>query len=110
MKFASDLTEFSGNFWDPSGGPPIGGFGVFVFNNDLEIASYFGTPAWGGIGDPAIDITTSGGMVFDEVRVLGFGFIPTTFADDLSWNAVPEPSCVLLLALSGIWAVCFRRR
>ncbi len=110
--FANDLTEFSANVWDPSGppGPIGGGLGVFVFDDGVEVASAFLEPAWGGLGLPAIDVTTSGGMVFDEVRMLGFGFDPTTYADDLSWNVVPEPSSstlIFCLALVGWFA---RRR
>lgn len=112
MKFENDLTAFSGNIWDPAGPPsPFGGgMGVFVFDDDVEVASYFGEPAWGGIGDAAIDITTSGGMVFDEVRILGFGFPNTTYGDDFSWDVVPEPSCGLLLVCAGILVARLRRR
>lgn len=113
IKFEDDLTEFSGDFWDPSGAPsPFGGgFGVFLFNdNGVDpIATYFGEPAWGGLGDTAINITTDGGMVFDEVRVLGFGFNPTTLGDNFSWNVVPEPTSLVVLAL-GSFAALRRRR
>jgi hypothetical protein len=113
IKFENDLSEFSANIWDASGPPsPFGGgFGVFVFNDDSEVASYFGEPAWGGIGDPAVDITTSGGMVFDEVRILGFGNpLTTTYGDDFSWNVVPEPGSYLLLSLAGVLMLRLRRR
>ena len=112
INFANDLTEFSVNIWDPSGPPsPIfGGLSVFVFNDGVQVADVFTEPAWGGLGDPAFNITTSGGMVFDEVRILGNGFLPTTYADDLSWNVVPEPSCGLLCGLASLLLVRFRRR
>jgi hypothetical protein len=111
MTWADDLTELSTQVWDPSGPPsPFGGgFGVFVFNDGVEVANYFGQPAWGGLGDTWVDITTSGGMAFDEVRILGFGFGPTTFVDNLSWNVVPEPSALALLAL-GAFAALRRNR
>jgi hypothetical protein len=110
IKFENDLTEFSVAVWDPSGPPsPFGGgLGVFVFNDDELLTQGIGEPAWGGLGDPWWNVTTSDGMVFDEVRILGFGFFPTTYVDDLSWNVVPEPSS-LLLAL-GAFALMFRRR
>jgi hypothetical protein len=111
MTFDSDLTNFSGQFWDPSGPPsPMGGgLAVFVFNDGTEVANSFVTPSWAGVGDEWIDISASGGMVFDEIRVLGFGFDPTTFADNLSWNAVPAPSGLALLGLAGIGATRRRR-
>ncbi len=111
ITFAGDLTEFSTNVWDPSGKPsPFGGgLGVFVFDDGVEVTSFFTEPAWGGLGDPAIDIAASGGMVFDEVRILGFGFGPTTYVDDLSWNLVPEPGCGLLTIAFGI-LIGLRRR
>jgi len=111
MTFDSDLSNFSGQFWDPSGapGPQGGGLGVFIFNDGTEIANSFVTPSWGGVGDEWIDISAGGGMVFDEIRVLGFGFDPTTFADNLSWNAVPTPSSMALLGLGGLVATRRRR-
>lgn len=113
MKLDSDVTEFSTQVWDPSGAPsPFGGgFGVFLFNDGgaTEVASYFGEPAWGGIGDEWINVTTDSGSVFDEIRILGFGFGPTTLADNMSWNAVPEPATLSLLAI-GALAIVRRRR
>lgn len=110
MTFEDDLTEFSADIWDPSGppGPFGGGLGVFVFNDGVEIGSYFGEPAWGGIGDQAFDITTDGGMVFDEIRILGYGFTPTTYADNLSWNTVPEPFTIVFVGLGSL--AMLRRR
>ena len=111
MTFSTDLTELSGQFWDPSGPPsPFGGgMGIFIFNDGVEVANAFVTPAWGGIGDSWIDITTSGGMVFDEVRVLGFGFSPTTYADNLSWNAIPSPGAAALFGFAGLASIRRRR-
>lgn len=112
MTFDSDLTEFSAQVWDPSGpGSFIGGGMIAVaFNDGIEVGSFFSDagPAWGGIGDEWWNITTSGGMTFDEVRILGFGFSPTTYIDNISWNAVPTPSSMALLGLGGL--VSTRRR
>jgi hypothetical protein len=123
IRFAGDLTGFSAQVWDPSGppGPFGGGFGVFVFNdadpmdpNPTPVATLFGEPAWGGLpGDGEwVNISTTGGMVFDEVRILGFGFSPTTYVDNLSWDtssAIPEPgSCGLIFMAAATIAV--RRR
>jgi hypothetical protein len=111
INFDSDLTEFSTQVWDPSGPPSLfgGGLGVFVFNDGVEIANNFDiTPAWGGVGDTWLDITTSGGMVFDEVRILGFGFDPRTYVDNMSWNAVPAPGSLALLSV-GLFGIRRRR-
>ncbi len=108
ITFDSDLTEFSTQVWDPSGPPGIfGGLNFIVFNDGVEVGNHFTTPAWGGLGDEWFDVTTSGGMVFDEVRILGFGFLPQTHVDNLSWNAVPSPSA---LALLGFGAMTLPRR
>lgn len=111
MTFDSDLTNFNGQFWDPSGPPsPFGGgMGIFVFNDGVEVANNFVEPAWGGLGDTWIDITADGGMVFDEIRVLGFGFGPITYMDNASWNAVPTPGALALLGFAGV-ATSRRRR
>lgn len=111
MTFDSDITNFSGQFWDPSGspGPFGGGMGVFVYNDGVEVANNFVTPAWGGLGDTWFDISVTDGMVFDEIRVLGFGFGPTTYADNLSWNAVPTPSGLALLTIAGVASTRRRR-
>jgi len=107
MNFDTDLTGLSMQVWDPSGAPsPFGGgLGVFVFNNGVEIASGSFTPAWGGVGNQWLHV--SGGE-FDDVRVLGFGFSPTTYGDNLSWDVVPAPSAAALLGVAGL--VGARRR
>jgi hypothetical protein len=79
-----------------------------MFDDGVEVASSFVTPAWGGIGDTWFDITADGGDVFDEVRILGWGFSPTTYADNLSWDVVPGPGSLALLAVAGL--VSRRRR
>jgi hypothetical protein len=109
MSFGDDLTNFSAQVWDPSGGPPFGGLGVFVFDDGVEVANSVIEPAWGGAGDTWIDITAADGMVFDEIRLVGFGFDPSTFADNMSWNAVPAPSALALLGLGGITMTRRRR-
>ncbi len=111
MQFDSDLTNFSGQFWDPSGAPsPFGGgMSVFVFDEGVQVASLSVTPSWGGVGDEWIDISSSGGMVFDEIRVLGFGNDPSTYMDNASWNGVPTPSSMALLGLGGFAATRRRR-
>lgn len=104
MTFDSDLTNFSAQFWDPAGPPsPFGGgMGIFVFNDGVEVTNSFVTPSWGGLGDEWIDISATDGMVFDEVRVLGFGFPATTYMDNASWNAVPTPGALALLGFAGV--------
>jgi hypothetical protein len=113
MSFSQGVTEMSFQAWDPSGPPsPFGGgFAVLIVDADENIlASYSGEPAWGGIGDSWINITADGGDTFDDVRVLGFGFFPTTYVDDLSWNTIPEPTSAALLALGALAVVRRRTR
>ena len=112
LTFDSDLAALSVQAWDPSGPPsPFGGgLGVFVFNDGVEVASSVSEPAWGGVGDEWFNIVASGGMLFDEVRILGFGFDPTTYVDNLSWNtAVPVPGALVLFA-SGLAGLGFAKR
>ncbi|KAA0213941.1 MAG: hypothetical protein DYG94_03310 [Leptolyngbya sp. PLA3] len=112
MNFSADLTNFSAQVWDPSGPPTFtgGGLAVILFNDGVEVGSSWGhTPAWGGLGDTWFDIGTTNGDMFDEVRILGFGFFPTTVIDNLSWNMVPSPGTGGVAAL-GVMALRRRRR
>ena len=113
IRFADDMTEMSFHAWDSSGPPsPFGGGMAVVLindgdeNNPVHFQLY--NPAYGGAGLHAFNITTSAGTVFDEVRILGFGFSPQTYVDNLSWNAVPEPTSLALLGLGGL--ALLRRR
>ncbi len=115
MTFASDLTAMSFRAWDNSGPPsPIGGgMAVILINNGDEnnpVAFEIFDPAFGGLGEEYYDITTTGGTVFDEVRILGFGFTPVTYADDFSWNAIPEPGSFGLIFMAAAALVVRRRK
>ncbi len=104
MTFETDVTAMSLQVWDPSGpgGPFGGGQAVILFNDGVEVGSLFADAAWGGIGDTWVDISTSDGMVFDEVRILGFGLIPSTYIDNMSWNVVPGPATLALFGAAGL--------
>jgi hypothetical protein len=110
MTFDYDLTGFAAQHWDPSGtgGPFGGGFAVVIFDDGIEKGFHFFDAAWGGIGDTWVDISADGGDVFDEVRILGFGSIPETYLDNMSWDQVPAPGSLALLTVAG--AVASRRR
>ncbi|MEO1129685.1 MAG: hypothetical protein AAFX05_08280 [Planctomycetota bacterium] len=112
LTFDTDLTEFSSRVWDSSGPPsPFGGgMIVAVFNDGGLVFETVVNPAFGGVGQEWIDITTDGGTVFDEVRFVGLGFPNDTYIDDLSWNAVPAPTAASLLGVAGIAAARRRRR
>ena len=47
--------------------------------------------------------------VFDEVRILGFGFTPTTYVDNLSWTKVPSPASAAILGCGALMAGRRRR-
>lgn len=100
--FSSDLTGFSSQVWDTSGPatPFGGGLSIYVFHQGELLASGSYTPAWGGVGKSWFNISTTDGSVFDEVRILGNGFFPETFADNMSWSAVPTPGAIAVLGLA----------
>jgi len=104
INFDSDLSAISFQAWDMSGPPsPFGGgMGVVLLNDGVELAFDIFNPAWGGIGNSWFNVTTSDGSTFDEIRVLGFGFAPNTYIDNISWNVVPGPGSLAMLGLAGL--------
>lgn len=104
MTFDNDVTEFSGQVWDPSGPPtPIsGGMAVVALLDGAEVAFTVVTPAWGTDAGSWFNIVGTGGSTFDELRFVGFGFTPETFVDNLSWTAVPTPGAIAILGLAGL--------
>ncbi|MCK6478008.1 MAG: hypothetical protein L6Q35_14385 [Phycisphaerales bacterium] len=112
MTFSNDLTAFSCQYWDTSGPATMMGGGAIVvaLSNGVEVGSLFITdPAWGGVGDTWVNIVADGGSTFDEIRLVGFGFFPEAYADNMSWDAVPAPAGAALLGLGGL-AMARRRR
>lgn len=112
MEIGEDVTAFSLEFWDSSGPPTFsgGGAGILVFNDGVQVGSMFGiNPAYGGFGDSWFNIVATDGMVFDEVRAVGFGFFPQSYVDNLSWQVVPTPGACAILSLAGL-ATLRRRR
>ncbi len=114
MNFENDLTDFSAQIWDNAG--PASGFSggmvIVALNDGAEVANVFiDLPVFGLTGDEDtwFNITATDGMVFDEVRIVGFAFVsPQTLIDNISWNAVPAPGSFAVLALGGV--ACSRRR
>lgn len=111
VNFSNQLSEFSGQYWDDSGPASFSGGGaiVVVAKGGVEVGSFFiSAPAFNPVGKSWINITTTEGDTFDEVRFVGFGFFPTAYVDNMSWNSVPAPSSLGLFAIGGI--VAGRRR
>jgi hypothetical protein len=112
MDFTQGLTAMSIQCWDPSGPPsPFGGgLAIYVLDeNDNILAANAFTPAWGGLGLPWFNITTTAGETFYDVRLLGNGFSQATFVDNASWNVVPEPATLSLLMLGALAGLRRRR-
>lgn len=112
INFGSDINAFSTQYWDASGPADFMGGGAIVvaFNDGAEVGSLFiDNPAYGGVGDTWINIVGDGGSVFDEVRLVGFGFTPDAYVDNLSWNKIPAPTTAGGLALAGVAGLRRRR-
>ncbi len=113
MTFGNELTEFSCQYWDSSGPASFFGGGAIVvaLNDGNEVGSFFlESPPYGGLGDEWVNITTTAGSTFDEVRLVGLGFsFPEAYADNFSWNAVPAPSAAAALAIGGLMMARRRR-
>lgn len=112
INFDYDVTEMAFEMWDTSGTPsPFGGgAAIFLYDDGNQVDSLFNiTPAFGGIGDSWFNVVADSGMVFDEIRILGFGTPAFTFVDNLSWNAVPTPGAIGLFGIAGMAAIRRRR-
>lgn len=114
MTFDSPITHFSAQWHDSSGAANFmgGGARIFAFLDGVQVADLFinvPTRPTNVTGPSWINIVGTDGMVFDDVRLLGFGNpSPTGYVDDISWT-VPAPSAGMLLGLGGL-AASRRRR
>lgn len=112
INFSSPLSDFSAQYWDNSGPATFFGGGAIVVavSGGVEVGSLFlDDPAYGGVGDEWINISATSGSTFDEVRLVGFGFFPQAYTDNLSWNTVPTPSAAAV-GMLGMIAAGRRRR
>jgi len=110
LDFAQPITSFSFQYWDASGpGGPFGGGALVLVGdeNNPDAFMFLSNPAFGGAGNPNFNITTTGGSTFTHVRLVGFGFTPDAYMDNLSWE-VPAPGAAALLGIGGL--SCLRRR
>lgn len=106
LDFVSPLTAFSGSVYDPSGPPTFfgGGFVVDIMSGATDLNANAYTAAWGGVGKPVFNVTTTAGSTFNKVILFGNGQDPTTYIDNLSWTVAvsPEPTSLLALATGGL--------
>lgn len=113
LAWDSAVTELSFQAWDPSGPPTPFGGGVFVVlfdENDNELQSGAFTGAWGGLGSTWFNITTSGASSFRRAVIFNNSFgNSTSWVDNISWNAVPTPGALALLAIGALGAGRRRR-
>lgn len=115
MNFENDLSEFSAQIWDNAGPADFfsGGLAILAFDDGAEVANaFFEFPVFGVAGDAGtwFNITTTDGSKFDEIRIVGLAFVgPLTIADNMSWNVVPAPGSLAVLALGGLTASRRRR-
>ncbi len=108
VNFDYAVQEMSFEAWNNGTDPWMGGIGIYVFNEGVEVAFLGTTPAWAGAGDSAFNIVGTDGDSFDEIRIIDWDFASVgMFTDNYSWNAVPGPGALSLLALA---AVASRRR
>jgi len=111
MTFSQPIQSLSFQYWDASGpGGPFGGGALILVGNENNPDAFLSlsNPAFGGVGNPNFNITTTGGSTFTEVRLVGFGFTPDAYMDNLSWN-VPAPGAAALLGMGGLSMIRRRR-
>lgn len=111
LYFDSNVTHLSAQYWDSSGPGSFFGGGAIVaaFDHGVEMASfYIQNPTYSASGPTWIDIVSTGGMSFNEVRFASLGFGGAAFVDNLSWT-VPAPSSAALLGLGGLTLTRRRR-
>ena len=104
IDFSADVTAFSVQVWDNGGNPgPFGGLYFHIVNDGVEVGNGAFSGPFGGLGNTWFNITTTAGTVFDHISFGGnsFGF-PETMADNMSWNVVPSPASLALLAVAGL--------
>jgi len=108
INFSSDMTAASLQYWDTSGsgGPFGGGTALVVLNDGVEVGFLSGPGVTGTPTNSWFNIVATDGMVFDEIRAVGFGFFPEAVVDNISF--VPAPGSLALLGLAG--AAALRRR
>lgn len=105
MKFSSEVSQLSVQYWDNSGpGSFFGGGAILVLSkNGVQVDSYFiQNPAFGPAGKPWFNITSSGGSTFDQIDFVGFGSASAdAFIDNVSWTSIPTPASAALLVFGG---------
>jgi len=112
MKFSSEVSQLSVQYWDTSGPGSFfgGGAALILLKGGVEVGSFFiNAPSFSPAGKPWFNITSTGGSTFDEIDFVGFGFPADAYIDNVSWTSVPTPASATLLGFSGMLLARRRR-
>ncbi len=112
IMFTGDITNFSCQEWDSNGpnSPTGGGFVFWALDANGNVIDGVGlSGAWGGVGKTWLNMNAAASDHVRGIYISSNSWIgDPAYIDNLSWNAVPAPGGIALLALG--FAGARRRR